>query len=544
MTRAISNRGHVRRQVAAALSAVATAVLQRIQQQGWRRCLLFVYLAAELVTYRRFRLRLARLHVPHKHDRRGTIKDLEWIAASAEHSICPLTFSKESFQRFLDEQFAKLDAAGERRSGDIYRRTSWQHYYETARECFCIAGPSPEEHALLLRFAHATAKRQGLEVPPANAPVPTGYAAPVAYGSSPIIALHKPLPVELMFAATRCTFELAFLALGYRARWMPTPEGWIRYWIARPRVLDPSILPAVFIHGVGLGAGIYIPFLERLRTGRQALLVVVEMPNNSRSHFQDMMPTAASFRHALERLLAAELDVDLKPGQYVLIGHSLGTDCCAMVMNDPRLTHSDSPIRPGRLVLLDPVCFAQEVPEAHRLPFWTIREAFKNCRDRGAFWPLHLLMLLLVIRDEYNQEACKRFIVPGTDALFRCSPALLRRCRTLVCLSGRDQALPAWRIHDYLRAQFPDIELRMDPTMEHGGFLVSAPGWISRSHAETVLKFLGDRYADLPRVSSEPGSTGNGSSSSFLGRSGDSRSTMRGSRSSLGIAEAAPQRTS
>ena len=48
-------------------------------------------------------------------------------------------------------------------------------------------------------------------------------------------------------------------------------------------------------------------------------------------------------------------------------------------------------------------------------------------------------------------------------------------------MSGKDQALPAWAIHDYLRAHFPEIEVRMDPGLEHGGFLLPfVPGWLAR----------------------------------------------------------------
>ena len=48
----------------------------------------------------------------------------------------------------------------------------------------------------------------------------------------------------------------------------------------------------------------------------------------------------------------------------MLLGHSLGTDYCSMVMNDPRLAqsarsevHEEPPLRPARLVLMDPVSF-------------------------------------------------------------------------------------------------------------------------------------------------------------------------------------------
>jgi hypothetical protein len=75
-------------------------------------------------------------------------------------------------------------------------------------------------------------------------------------------------------------------------------------------------------------------------------------------------------------------------------------------------------------------------------------------------------------------------------------------------MSGKDQALPAWEIHDYLRAHFPEIEVRMDPGLEHGGFLLPfVPGWLARSVFEAVLTFVGASPPSpaLPRVASLPG---------------------------------------
>lgn len=301
----------------------------------------------------------------------------------------------------------------------------------------------------------------------------------------------------------------------------------MRYWVSQASD-SASCLPAVFIHGVGLGAVPYVPLLQKLRRGRESTLIVLELPNCSRSSFQPAMPNPTAFRNALERLLLHELGIS-RAGSYVLIGHSLGTDYCSMVMNDPRHVNGDSPLRPARLVLLDPICFAHEQLEAHRLPFWTCEEAIEKST---VWWPLQLAVLFFVIRDEYNQEATKRALVPGTDTIFRCSPALLRRCKTLVCLSGNDQALPAWKIHDYLRAQLPELEVRMDPGLEHGGFLNPLnPGWLAQSHADSVVRFLrGDEI--LSRVASDPAA---------LAKEAADLPMKRNSRSELSLVQAGPK---
>jgi len=184
------------------------------------------------------------------------------------------------------------------------------------------------------------------------------------------------------------------------------------------------------------------------------------------------------------------------------MGHSLGTDVCSIVLNDPR--GLDSPILPERLVLLDPICFAHEVPAAHRLPFWTWEEA--QAKKPGVPALLVAIMLYGVIRDEYNQQACKRAMCPGTDTVFRASPELLQRCRTLLCFSGEDAALPAWEIHDYVRAQFPDVRVEIDPAFPHGGFLTAVlqGSWLGELHLRTVLHFLGKGSTTATVTGSHP----------------------------------------
>lgn len=474
---------------ALSLRRLVTSLALRLWPCRRRLMLLFAYLTCEVLCLQRFRARLMRLRQPRRAERRGTLEDLRWLLRGVQEPRGPATMGKASVQRYLDEQ------------PDMRGSVTWEHYYVMVQNAFCISGPSPEEHGLLVQIASTYAKQQGLPQPPPAARLPT-CKAPVGFGQSTVQVVYKPLALELVLSTARLLADATFRAAGYRGRWVPTPEGLIRCWTARPRQADPKLLPAVFIHGVGFGAVPYFLFLERLRAGRQAPLLVLELPNCSRCHFQPTMPSAAHFREALERLLQEELGIS-EPGKYALLGHSLGTIFCSMVMNDPRLEHADAPLRPARLVLLDPICFAQELAEAHRLPFWSLREAITGSWWR---WPLQLAVLLLIIRDEYTQEATKRAIVPGTDALFRCRPALLQKCQTLVCLCGNDQALPAWRIRDYVRVHFPEVELRMDPGLEHGGFLTPfLPTWLAQCHAGEVLRFLGGR--SVPRVASLPGAS-------------------------------------
>lgn len=479
-----------RRQGAFALLRLRLASSSRL------RVALLVYSILELISFWRFRQRLKRLRQPRLGYRRATLDELRWLLRAVEHPVCPVRMSKASLQVFLSE-----------RSSDARQTIKWEHYYVMVQDCWCILGPSPEEHALLLEIAGKFAEREGLQRPPPRASPPS-CSAPVGYGHSPVQVVHKPLPLEMMLFSVRQAADAFFWVWGFRGDWMPTSEGWIRYWLATPKEADPNNLPVVFLHGVGFGAVPYIPFLRRLRHGWASPLLVLELPNCSRCSFQAAMPTPASFRDALERILRKELGIT-EAGRYMLVGHSLGTDFCSMVMNDPRLAHADPLLRPARLVLLDPVCFVTEVAAAHRLPFWTVREALTQPGARWWKFPFILVALFIFIRDEYTQEATKRAIVPGTDSIFRCSPTMLKRCPTMVCLSGEDEALPAWKIHDYIRAQMPEVNVRMHPTMEHGGFLMVRQ-WLAKSHADDVLRFLAGSKAqkEMPRVVSLPGQSG------------------------------------
>jgi len=273
-------------------------------------------------------------------------------------------------------------------------------------------------------------------------------------------------------------------------------------WVHRPKTCDSQLLPALFIHGVGFGAIPYLPMLLSLKRARDAPLLVVELPNISRTHYQAIMPLPASFRDVIERLLRQECGIT-EPSRYVLLGHSLGTDYCAMIMNDPRCQNGGSSVLlPARMVLMDPICFAHQIALAHRLPFWNYDEAVK--RSAGLTFsmrPAVSAILYLVVRDESTQEATKRSLISASDCLLRPTPESLRRCPTLVSLSGKDQVVPAWMVRDYLSAQFPEIELRIDPGMEHGAFLMPhMPGWLVQCHFKDVVKFL----STASRVASHP----------------------------------------
>jgi len=465
--------------------------LQRILLQILQRHpVLVAYIVFELISFQRFRRRIARLQISRCCDRRGTLDDLKWWQSAVNHPSCPLSISKHSLQRFLDDQ------------EDAAEQVTWEHYYAIVSECFCIATPSPSEHQLILKITASMAAKQGLAQPPAGAK-PPNCQAPLAFGRSPVQVFHKPLIFEACMYGFRCAVDVVLLACGFRPRWIPTPEGWMRYWVALPVKPDSGLMPAVFVHGVGMGAAPYVLFLERIRRSWGAKLIVIELPNVSRSHFQDIMPNPSSFRGAVRTILKNELDISA-PGQYILLGHSLGTDFCTSIMNDPFLDHGgDSLLRPCRLVLMDPVCFAIEAATSHRLAFWTWREAVHD-RPR-IMWPFMLAMWFLIIRDEAHQEAMKRALSSGTDFVFRCSRELLQRCPVLVCLSGNDEFLPAWKIHDYIRAQFPDIRVRMDPALTHGAVMAPAvPGWLAWHHASAIIQFLKPDIIDVPRTASQP----------------------------------------
>lgn len=483
------------------LVVACIARLEGFRHSGplWCRVVL-AYLACELLCWQRFRVRMASLRVMRRGDRRGTLDDLRWVLKGLCNRVCPLSISKHSLQRHLDFQKG------------LCQQVCWEHYYVLWQDLFCLRGPSPEEHTLLLQIAEVSSKQQHLAPPAAAADQPPTCVAPLGCGWTRLQVVYKPFLIELLMACLRVLADNVLRLFGYRGRWLPTPEGWIRYWVRLPKYQAPQHNPIVFIHGMGMGAAPYVIFLKRLFSGWQAPLVLFEMPNCSRACFQSAMPSATSLRVALEQLLQYEFGI-ASGGKYVLLGHSLGTDYCSMILNDPGLNHGDTPLRPGQLVLLDPICFVHEFATSHLLPFWTVQDAFSHELIPGAittwhrWWkmPLQFLVLLLMIRDEHNQEATKRCVGPGTDAIFRCPPSFLKRCPTLVCLSGKDAAVPSWKVYDYLRAHFPEIEVCIDPEFGHGHVNIPwVPRWHRRNYADTILRFLVRRCHNVPQVQSEP----------------------------------------
>ena len=90
----------------------------------------------------------------------------------------------------------------------------------------------------------------------------------------------------------------------------------------------------------------YILFLHALRRRRAAPLVVLELPNCSRSHYQDVIPSVPSFRAALETLLRREFGVTRSGESRPPLGRCLhralftpgceqASTCCSATLSAP-----------------------------------------------------------------------------------------------------------------------------------------------------------------------------------------------------------------
>ena len=55
--------------------------------------------------------------------------------------------------------------------------------------------------------------------------------------------------------------------------------------------------------------------------------------------------------------------------------------------------------------------------------------------------------------------------------------------------------LPAWEIHDYVRAQFPEVEVYMSPDYQHGGFLLGRRSFRLQLMMGVISRFLADNHA-------------------------------------------------
>jgi pimeloyl-ACP methyl ester carboxylesterase len=473
------------------------------------RLIFVVALLAELLNYRRHRKLLRCISAPNLGDRVGTMADVQWLLKTTGHSVCPMRLNAASLREYLPKG----------------TRLDWRHYYQCFRGFLNLPDvPTKEQHCQLLQCTSqvigAMPRRQNcgatrVEPPPPNAPVPVGVPPPVMYGVSELSVAYKPLVIDGLLGAVRLIGGLTLRLLGYATQRLATPEGEVLVWtrgfgkhVAAERRVPPTSTPSsptplVFIHGVGMGC---IPYVEFLRHFTQPQ-ILIELPNCSRANFQTQMPTPASVRSVLRSLLS-----QLNVGDYHLMGHSLGTDYCSIILNDPyepsaseaerpSAKRRDAPIRsirPSRVVLIDPICFAHEVAASHRLPFWDWEE---SCRkDTRTPWPARFLKLYLFIWDIYNQQACKRAIASGPEVLFRTIPL---GTRVLVCLGGLDEAIPAWEVHDYVRAQYPEILVHMSPDYAQCALALTEPSFCHTLHRRAHLPPLSSAKArtNLARIS-------------------------------------------
>eukprot|EP00812_Abedinium_dasypus_P009156 NODE_2869_length_862_cov_313.505576.p1 GENE.NODE_2869_length_862_cov_313.505576~~NODE_2869_length_862_cov_313.505576.p1 ORF type:complete len:252 (+),score=50.27 NODE_2869_length_862_cov_313.505576:3-758(+) len=216
----------------------------------------------------------------------------------------------------------------------------------------------------------------------------------------------------------------------------------------------------------------YLASLYKLTQLHPGPLVVIEMPYASK-HAQ-VFPSPGSWRNTMRAILA-EIHCPLVQGDrydYVLMGHSAGTDYCGMILNDPT-GHTPS-VLPSRLVLVDPSCFLHEVCTVRAFPFLTLADVRAKAALRVPGLPrvlrdfVAVLLVHFVVQDELTQEYSWRGLCDASDHLLQLDrPELTGTCEVLVCLSGEDVVIPADSLRAYFRAQCPEVCLRYDDDLTH-----------------------------------------------------------------------------
>mmetsp|Transcript_7568 Transcript_7568/g.23872 ORF Transcript_7568/g.23872 Transcript_7568/m.23872 type:complete len:129 (-) Transcript_7568:843-1229(-) len=112
----------------------------------------------------------------------------------------------------------------------------------------------------------------------------------------------------------------------------------------------------------------YILFLHALRRRRAAPLLVLELPNCSRSHYQDVVPSVPSFRAALETLLRREFGVARSVGALAVLQQFI-PECSGM--NQGMFRHPRASLAPlghrVHLALFAPLAVGRRVRVARPL---------------------------------------------------------------------------------------------------------------------------------------------------------------------------------
>ncbi|KAI8881873.1 alpha/beta-hydrolase [Backusella circina FSU 941] len=216
-----------------------------------------------------------------------------------------------------------------------------------------------------------------------------------------------------------------------------------------------TIVPIVFIHGIGIGTLTYAEFVHRLGKLNRPLFLV-ELPYVS-MHMVDNIPNAYETVNAIQDMLHHH-----HYKQAIFVSHSLGTGATSWLMN----------IRPELVagtVMIDPICFLLHY---HHVAFNFVHRV-----------PINLLEYVMhygVARELYISNYLSRHfqwyegIYFASDAPTSTPSTAIKEPmkNATVFLSELDRIVGSQHVHDYLKER--NIDVHLMPGLEHAGFIMSA----------------------------------------------------------------------
>ncbi|KAJ3409952.1 hypothetical protein HDV05_004151, partial [Chytridiales sp. JEL 0842] len=218
----------------------------------------------------------------------------------------------------------------------------------------------------------------------------------------------------------------------------------ITYWVyandESPSDHEEEEDPIVFVHGLGLGVAIYVPFLLHLKSQHPTRKLILLELHHISMKLDSSTPTSAETLHAIRSMFRKEKITR----RATFMGHSMGSVICTWVCRE-------APELMGRLILLDPVTIklfdsvSQELYTAYNL-------------RRHFFWYENLLF-------------------PSDLPLKSPSPtsSVESPYNAIVFLSESDSIVNAPGVYRYLKENHVDVV--MWPKYAHAQFKVSPESW-------------------------------------------------------------------
>jgi pimeloyl-ACP methyl ester carboxylesterase len=412
------------------------------------------YIFCEYLNYRRYKQHYNAVSIPIHGDKVGTLENIEWFYASLTSPDKPTNLEISEMQRHSA------------------KKITWEDVYSTLREYLSVHDSSynKQKHLLLVKCTDVICQKYNISMPPQNLTphVPHDYLPPSVHGTCKFKSIYKPLFLMILIKIFKHVTDFYCKFLGYKCHTLFTSNGKINLLVKDIGAKETI----VFVHGLLLygGAG-YMRFLSHF--SEEYNIIIVQLPNISLSHHQSKFMSFGELGLVLSNFLKKHHYND-----YYLMGHSLGTDICTGLLNDERKI-----FYPKKLVLIDPICFSQNMVSTHRIVFWEWEEICAKLPKMITL--LKFLVLYFFIYDINSQHVTKRLTGDSISIIYR--PDTYDG-DTFVYLAEKDYIIQTGELRDYLQVHFPAMKIDFVTKASHGSFLLNS--YFTSKLVKNVKQFL------------------------------------------------------